>query len=327
MSRILRLPLRLALLLLGVSAGGCSYVAIHTAPQLQATQQRSSAAVGADALFWKVLHEADYAHIQTALEPLTAAYLADPADAVTAAHIGWLHIWRVAERSRLGAPPASITDDIVLAQHYFQQAVALNPHEARYLGFLASATLAAGSIAHDEAQSRRGYFEMLDAIKAWPEFNLFTAGYVLSQQPPGSARFQQAMEYQWRNLDVCIGHRIDRGNPDYARYMSLYAVSGAKRVCWNSWIAPHNFEGFFLNMGDMLVASGDWQHARSIYANARLSSTYAQWQYRDVLEQRIVNAQANVERFRAPPPTPGRTAPGPRMMFAEDFACMACHQQ
>jgi len=39
--------------------------------------------------------------------------------------------------------------------------------------------------------------------------------------------------------------------------MSKKTKEGKKRVCWNSWIAPHNFEGFFLNMGDMLVKSGD----------------------------------------------------------------------
>jgi hypothetical protein len=46
---------------------------------------------------------------------------------------------------------------------------------------------------------------------------------------------------------VRVGERVNRVNPDYARYMRLQTKEGAKRVYWNSWIAPHNFEGFFLN--------------------------------------------------------------------------------
>jgi hypothetical protein len=53
--------------------------------------------------------------------------------------------------------------------------------------------------------------------------------------------------------------------------------TGKKRPCSNSWIAPHNFEGFFLNMGGMIVKQGDTATARRVYANARLSKTYDAW--------------------------------------------------
>ncbi len=86
--------------------------------------------------------------------------------------------------------------------------------------------------------------------------------------------------------------RIERTHPDYSPYMVKETTEGRKRVCWNSWIAPHNFEGFFLNMGDMLGKSGDWQTAQKIYSNARLSRTYPVWTYRPVLEDRIARAQA-----------------------------------
>jgi hypothetical protein len=106
--------------------------------------------------------------------------------------------------------------------------------------------------------------------------------------------------------------------------MHLETQTGPKRVCWNSWIAPHNFEGFFLNMGDMLVKSGDWAGAQKVYANARLSSTYASWKHRAVLESRIEQAQANVAAFNAPP----RQAAGDAVMMVQSrFACMGCHQQ
>jgi hypothetical protein len=304
---------------------GCSFIAIQAAPPKAPSGIRTEAAQNADALFWSTLHGGRYDEIQPVLDALTAAYLANPADAVTAAHIGWMHMWRLSESTRLERTPATITDDAVLARKYFQEANRLDPAEARYLGFLAGSTMAEGNIHKDERLIRRGYFMLMDSIEAWPEFNLFTAGYVLSRQPPDSSRFRQALEWQWQTLDLCVGEKVDRRSLDYARYMSLATTSGPKRVCWNSWIAPHNFEGFFLNMGDMLVKAGDLQTARAVYAAARLSDTYAQWKYRDVLELRIRNAEANVKHFNANDTTSDKVHQ--RLMISTPFACMGCHEE
>jgi hypothetical protein len=100
--------------------------------------------------------------------------------------------------------------------------------------------------------------------------------------------------------------------------MSRATTVGEKRVCWNSTIAPYNFEGFFMNMGDMLVKAGDPGTARKVYANAKLSPTYASWPYRAVLEQRLTDAETNVAGFRAGTGTP--------MMGRSAYSCMACHQ-
>src|SRR5207253_1589278 len=99
--------------------------------------QRTALAQRVDGLFWQTLHGGAYEQIPAALTALKAAYLEDPHDAVTAAHIGWMHIWRLAERARLDAVAPGITDDAVLARKYFEEAVRLNPAEARYRGFYA----------------------------------------------------------------------------------------------------------------------------------------------------------------------------------------------
>jgi hypothetical protein len=303
---------------------GCGYMAVRSAPAKQASASRTEAALKADELFWQTLHAGRYEEIPAVVNALTGAYLANPNDAVTAAHIGWTHFWRLAEGARLDRAPPTITHDAILARRYFEEAVRLNPKEARYLGFLASATMTEGSIHKDEKLTRRGYFLMQDAVKAWPEFNLFTAGYGASRLPPDSERFKQALERQWETLDLCSGDRIDRVDPQFGKYMSLATTEGPKRACWNSWIAPHNFEGFFLNMGDMLIKSGNWRTAQKIYATARLSPTYEQWSFRDVLEARINDAQANVAAFNTPLDNADKTRP--RIMVASAFACMACHQ-
>lgn len=123
-------------------------------------------------------------------------------------------------------------------------------------------------------------------------------------------------------LDECIEGKIDRANPDYSTYMPLETRGGKKRACWNSGIAPHNFEGFFLNMVDMLVKSGDWQTEQKIYANAKLSKEYASWKYQAVLEDRIKQAQDNVTLFNEPNETPKA-----RIMINSEFSCTAYHQQ
>ncbi|KNZ33221.1 MAG: hypothetical protein AD742_08150 [Methylibium sp. NZG] len=300
-------------------------MAVQTAPVKPASAARSEAALRADTLFWKTLHDGDYDGIPRAMQAVKGAYLQTPGDAVTAAHVGFLHIWRLAESARQESLLPSITDDAVLARKFFQEAVALHPGEARYQGFLASSMLAEAAIHKDEKLTRQGYFTMLDAIDAWPEFNLFTAGYVMSPQPAESARFKEGLAWQWRTLDECVGATVDRRNPAFDSYMKLATQTGPNRVCWNSWIAPHNFEGFFMNMGDMLVKAGDWQTAQKIYANAKLSPDYAQWKFNGVLEDRIARAEANVAAFNLP----GRNkAAGDNVVMNHTrFACAGCHQK
>lgn len=297
-------------------------IAVMIAPKKEQVASRSEAALKADELFWNTFHNGHYDQIQSALEALTAAYLQTPNDAKTAGHIAWLHNWRIAERARMPSISATITDDTMLARRYFEEAVKLDPSDARTRGFLAGHLLAEGSLHQDERLTREGYFMMRDAIDEWPEFNLFTGGYVFSRLPADSPQFREGVEWQWRTLDACIEGEIDRLNPDYSQYMSKETTEGSKRACWNSWIAPHNFEGFFLNMGDMLVKAGDWQTAQKIYANAKLSKTYANWKFQSVLDERVVNAQANVDAFNA------TAAPSAaQVMINSPFACMACHQK
>ena len=308
------------LVVIGALVGTLCYrsFAIWLAPQKRAIAARSAAAVAADSIFWNTFHGAHYDQLPATIEVLTRAYLATPNDPVTAAHLGWLHMWRISERTRLDSIPATIADEILLARRYFEESVQLDHSDARTLGFLASATLAEGNIQGDDRLVRKGYFILRDAINAWPAFNLFTAGYVLSSLPSQSKQFDEGVAWQWRNLDVCAGQRVDREHPSFTRHMAKITDD---RACLNTVIAPHNFEGFFLNMGDMLTKKGDWQLAQEIYANAKLSPDFGTWKFVSVLEERIRSAQTNVARFNKVDPDP-KTG----LMIGSAFSCMACHQ-
>jgi hypothetical protein len=164
---------------------------------------------------------------------------------------------------------------------------------------------------------------MKHAVAMWPEFNLFTSGYVMSINPPDSAPFKEGLAQQWETLDACFGEKVSRNSPALGKYMALETTEGPKRVCWNSWIAPHNWEGFFLNFGDMLARAGDLPNAQTMYEATRLSKTYGQWPYRDVLERRLARLDALPDLLNAALPQEAEFT----SMINTRFSCMACHQE
>ena len=279
---------------------------------------RSPLAVAADSLFWRTLHAGAYDSIPRAMLAIKAAYLENPRDHVTAAHAGFLHAWRATERARLARLSPSLVDDIVLARRYFDRALALDPaQDARVHGFAATFRVTEGSVLRDEALVAEGRAAGHAAVARWPEFNLFTVGYAASALPDTSAAFREALAMQWRTTELC------RGAAPPA------ADAWRRRACVNTWIAPHNLEGFYLNLGDMLVKSGDPAKAREVYGWARALPSYGAWPYRAVLEARIADAERNVAAFRVPEargPAVAAGDPTRRVMVRTPFACAGCHQ-
>lgn len=301
---------------------GCEQIALMTIPAKKPKVSQNQLAKEAELRFWATLHEGSYGKLSETTKLLTAAYLENPNDPQLAAHLGFVHIWKLTERAREKKVPPTITDEIILAKNYFKDATLLNPNDARTQGFLGDSMLVSGTIAKNQREEVRGYFQLKRAIALWPEFNYFTAGYVMSSLPPESSSFKEGVEWQWKTLDLCIKGHLDRKNPDYRPYMALEIRQGPKRACWNSWIAPHNFEGFFLNMGDMLVKQGDWQTGVKIYKNAQLSKTYSTWPYRRMLEDHIRFAKENVVHFNQNK----KTTSAHRILFNSGNGCAACHQ-
>lgn len=326
MRRIAHLSLSLGLAFTTWMAAGCvATIAQWAAPKKTANREAPANLKALEQDFWTALHGSKFDQIPRLLESYNRLYVQNPRHPLVAARLGFLHVWRLAENRRFDTVRASVIEDATLCRKFFAEASRLEPDEARYQGFHAACTMAEADLHRDEKLLRRGYFMMKDAIQAWPEFNLFTGGYVLSHLPVDSSQFAEALEWQWDTLDICSGQTTDRQNPTYAQFMKDEVRTGEKRVCWNSTIAPHNFEGFFLNMGDMLVKKGDVPVAKKIYAMAKLSKTYQQWPHRKLLEERIANAERHVKFFRTPYPREVFTN-DPHLMFHSKVACMACHQ-
>lgn len=301
---------------------GCEKIALMTTTKKHPVPSHSPLAKYAESQFWQSLHNGNYQNIPHITNLLTAAYLENPNDPKIAAHSGFVHIWKITERERNKEIQADIVNEIILARKYFSDAVELDATDARYLGFLGDSQLVEGKIFHDERTQVRGYFTLKHAISMWPQFNYFTAGYPMSTLKPTDKQFQEAVEWQWKTLDLCAGKKIDRNNPDFSSYLSRETKTGPERACWNSWIAPHNFEGFFLNMGDMLVKQGQWQTAIKIYQNAKLSKEYSSWPFREMLENRMKRAKENVTSFRSDK----FVSSDKTILFNSGYGCMVCHQ-
>lgn len=300
------------------------FFAVQFAPEKVAEASQSDLAKQATQTFWEHFHAGNYEQIPDIRFLLTAAYLENPNDPQIALLLAHTHLWGLAERDR-GAEDPLITDHAILAEKYFSEARRLNPEDARIPGWLGSVKLALGSIHQDEKATREGYFMLKEAVRLWPEFNNFTAGFAVSGLAANSEIYQEGLEYQWENIDVCIestGESIDRTQPDYTKYLALETTTGSKRTCWNSWIAPHNFEGFFLNMGDMLLKNGDAEAAAKIYQIAQDSPAYDSWPYKSVLEERLATLDSLAQQFLT-----ADLESQPEIMFNSTYNCMACHQE
>jgi hypothetical protein len=176
---------------------------------------------------------------------------------------------------------------------------------------------------------RQGYFILKDGMKAYPEFNFFTMSFVLSNVPREDPKFADAIDYAWKNVEVCVGHKVGRTSADVAHLgaefrkslSSTAAIAGGSidRACQNPPTAPHNMEGFLLHMGDLLVKKGDVEAGREIYKLAKTAPTYPSWPYGEVLDNRIEQAVERATAFAA------GTKPQPEMMFQSPYACVACH--
>jgi len=97
------------------------------------------------------------------------------------------------------------------------------------------------------------------------------------------------------------------------------------RACWNSWNVPHNWEGFCLNWGDMLVKNGEIEEAIKIYNLAKESDSYKEWPFISELEYRIKNAKQNQIDFNKP--LDNQNFKNQNVIFFNSkISCGGCHQ-
>ena len=309
-------------LLLVILLAGCSQIAIGSAPPKQPRLSDSDLARQAIQLFWKDFYDANYDNISMIQRVLTAAYLENPNDPRLALLLAHTHFWKVAERTRVTPLMPEITDHLILAERYFEEARQLAPEDQRIPGWLGGVKLALGNIHRDERLTREGYFMLKEAAAAYPRFNAFSFAYPIAARPHDSPRFAEAVEAMWTNLELCAQRKYDRTRPqiDWTRLAALSTDTGPTRVCWNTARVPHNVEGFFLAAGDTWLKNGQKEAATAAYQVIKQVPEYASWRYKAALEERLANLDDWMRRLRDNDPTND-----PPIMMSSAIACVGCH--
>lgn len=317
------------LFFLGLYLASCSTIIPMFMKKKQANNEFSDLATYADTYFWTNFHEGNYDSIPQILHLLKAAYIENPNNATLAAHIGFTHAWALSERIRLKESSANIIDHAALATKYFEDAKRLDPKDVRLKGFHGDFLMSEGSIAKDKKKITKGYFEAKSVTKQWPEWGDFTLSYPLSLSSKTDKRFQESIDLMWHNADVCACEKVDRNALDWRKYYTLLEgdlTEKNKRACWNTWITPHNLEGFFIHFGDILIKSGDLEKGLMMYQNVKLVPEYENYPYKAFLEHRIKNAKQNLKRFNQSIEVAYGNS-NQVLMINSEISCMGCHQK
>lgn len=303
-------------------ASGADVVARLGLPAPRAPRASEPGLAGhARGTFWDAFSAGEYSRLDEATFLLTAAYLDNPRDPEVTLLLAHAHLWRISERQRLDTLDPTITDHLALADTYFEEAYRLAPDDARILGWLGSARMPLGGLRQDSTLARAGYDLLEESARRYPAFNHFTAAFAASGLPATDPRFQAALDHLWANVEVCSGSS-DGASGDATDYDRALQTAP---VCANTDAVPHNFEGFAMTMGDLLVKAGEAETARAAYARAALSPTYASWPFRETLEQRVLNIEESAALFAEAQTDPG--AEEPEIVFGSAYSCAVCHQR
>jgi len=302
--------------------------AISSAEKERPSITQSVTSKEANSYFWDNFHAGNYDSISQIIKKLNIALNENPNDLVSTEHLGFVHIWALSERQRLSSPDPSIAENLHLARQYFEKACKMDETDPRILGFFADMLLDEGFRLNNTKEQTEGLVTGLKAVKQWPQFNKFTIGYAFSALPPGDKNFKLGLKWQYESMNDCACNASNvntLSNQEKTEAIKSCNSEKIKRACGNSWIAPHNLEGFFLNMGDMLVKNGQWEEGIKIYKLAKISDTYDKWIYKNVLEDRITNARENTAAFNKPL-NEIDLKNQKVMMINSRFSCMSCHQ-
>jgi hypothetical protein len=284
----------------------------------------------ANDFFWEQFHLGNYDTIPKVIEQLSAAYIANPKDLQTVYHLGFAHIWALSERQHLQNIPGTIIDHAVLAQKYLGEAYLMNPNDPRVLSFLAASKIIVGAVSEDKGLIKEGYMNGLKSIRDWRDFGEFSMAYTMSRLPHTDPYFEKSLQWMENTAKRCYCPNIET-NPRSC----MQAISQLKenpqnldrnRIVPNSWVAPHNIEGFFMFYGDLLVKWGNWQKAITIYSLAKQAPDYNNWLYKDVLENRMGHARENVALFRKEVSLGEKLATTQTILSQTAISCRACHQ-
>jgi hypothetical protein len=287
----------------------------------------------ASQFMWDQLHLGNYDSAFQIIAKLTSAWNKSSDDPTLNKHLGFVHLWKFSERERT-AHDTSVFRNVFISNYFFKKAIELDPGDDRIYSLQAATEMCEGAILKNDQQIRKGYFNGIEAVKKWPQFNRFALAAVVSVLDRNSLMYRRGLRYQWITMNECSCKELTKKEilqhpekvvPELIAELQTTSDQRIKRACWNSWIAPHNFEGYLLNFGDMLTKKGYLTEAKQIYNSVKLSPSYQDWPYQSVLESRIRNIEVNEVEFNKPLQL--LIVPNSTQIFINSkISCVGCHQ-
>ena len=323
---------KLSLVIFVILQSSCAFFLSYIKDKKPSSAETQEA-LQANEFMWTQFHLGNYDSIPVILDKLNNAYKHDPNDADVSAHLGFIYLWAFSERIR-NHHQERILENIFLSNRFFKEAIVLNPKDTRLYGFQSAVQMCEGALTNNFEMLAQSYFASLQAVRKWSQFNKFALSYVESQLDTGSRMYKQGLRYQWQIIDECTKEKLTEEkimNDPAKELTALYDQIDTsndpkiKRACGNSWIAPHNWEGFFLNFGDMLVKAGKPEQAKVMYSAVKISPSYPEWIYKDVIDKRIAEMEMNVHAFNRKQNLT-ELKDSRQMMINSEFSCTGCHQ-
>jgi hypothetical protein len=280
----------------------------NEATRIESRRPTRIAAAG-EAAFWDTLW-ADRRRSDEALRLLRHAVRQDPADGRSQFLLGMLHLYRSGEACPtfdLTSLCAAGRDEGLAAVAPLDRAVDLLPEDTRIAGFRAAATYAAGFVTGDAARVDLG-LRLIDAAVATNAlFNSFDLFAVVAPVTPGGSAY-----YQDRVLPLVDA--IFRDN--------VTCPTTIPEICGDAGMAPHNFEGTLLLLGDIYAKGGRLASAATWYAIGQGVGSGNGYRYESVLDERVANVEARVALYRDADP-----ANDPALVGGGGASCVYCHNK
>lgn len=220
--------------------------------------------------------------------------------------LGMYHLYRASDENDPDPFSVARVAEADAAQPHLDRAVELLPTDSRIAGFRAAVTWVRGISHMDPALTQLGKDQVDAAIeqnRLFNSFDIFAVAPVIPD-PPTSPFFQETV----------------LGLIDFVLVDSAGCLETWPEVCGNRGFAPHNLEATLWLFSDLLLKGGRVDDARRWYNIARSFAVQNEYEYLDVLDERLATIDARAALYQDDDPTND-----PELMNGGVGFCKPCH--
>lgn len=252
--------------------------------------------------FWATFRAAALDQRAAATAGLAAAAREFPEEEEFALLSGLANLWRVAE------PSPEEVDDMtgfifaaLNARSDLERAYELCPTDHRIPAWLGPILVNQGRSLMDDATVQEGLSILQKGIDHYPAFVLFSKLLVYADRPRDDPSFQAALDAITANIAAC---------------------RPSDPACSNHPHVAHNIEGAAVFMGDAFTKAGDEVRARESYALVEDSPNVADWDYHELLQNRLDTMEQRAAAWADTDPDND-----PIAAWTSNYQCSICHKQ